>query len=132
MNSSYEYEGHNLNTPVIRGILFNHLTLPVKWLSVNDFEERIVLYHQQNEGEPTELINLHSAVYGVLRELERNKRVESRTEAGQRYYRLIPSDVSKVESLLRVIREERERLDEQIEALSQRRDHLDIILREYD
>ena len=76
----------------------------MEWLSVNDFKERIVLYHQQNGGKTTELIKFHSAVYRVLRELEKNNRVESRMERGERYYRSIPVGVEGVQSTTQQIR----------------------------
>ena len=39
-------------------------------------------------GRPTELINPHAAVYGVLRELVRRGILESYMEAGNRYFRV--------------------------------------------
>ena len=132
MTDRYEYVGISLNTPIIRFILRNELQLPLEWWSTNDFEERITQYHQQNGGEPTELINPHAATYGVLRELVRHGILESYIEAGDRYFK-VPSDApNPVESLLRVIRQERERLDEEIKILNQRKEQLDTILSEYE
>ena len=132
MTDRYEYVGIPLNIPIIRFILRNKLQLPLEWWSTNDFEERITQYHQENGGQPSELVNPHSAVYGVLRELVRHEILETRTEARKRYFR-VPSDTSSpVENLLRVIRQERERIDEEIETLNQRKEKLDTILSEYE
>lgn len=132
MPERYEYQGVPLNTPIIRYILRNRLQLPLEWWSTNEFEEKIKQYHQENEGEPTELINPHAAVYGVLRELVRQEILESYTEAGERYFRLLSDTPDPVERLIRVIKQERERLDEVVETLNQRKELLDIILSEYE
>ena len=132
MPERYEYEGVSLNTPIIRYILRDRLQLPLEWWSTNDFEEKIKQYHQENGGGPTELINPHAAVYGVLRELVRREILESYTEAGERYFRLLSDTPDTVEKLIRVIRQERERLNEVMETLNQRKNLLDTILSEYE
>lgn len=132
MTERYEYVGIPLNIPVVRFILRNRLQLPVEWWSTNDFEESINQYHQENGGAPTELVNPHSAVYGVLRELVRQEILESYKEAGQRYFRVPLETSDLVERLVRVILQERERLDVEIETLSRRKELLDTILSEYE
>lgn len=132
MTEKYEYVGVPLNIPVVRFILRNRLQLPVEWWSTNHFEEKIDQYHQENGGAPTELINPHAAVYGVLRELVRQEILESYKEAGERYFRVPSETPDPVERLIRVIQQERERLDVEIETLNQRKALLDTILSEYE
>ena len=132
MTERYEYVGVPLNIPIVRFILRNRLQLPVEWWSTNDFEESINQYHQENGGAPTELVNPHSAVYGVLRELVRQDILESYKEAGERYFRVPSETPDPVERLVRVIQQERERLDVEIETLSRRKELLDTILSEYE
>ena len=132
MTEKYEYVGVPLNIPVVRFILRNRLQLPVEWWSTNHFEEKIDQYHQENGGSPTELINPHAAVYGVLRELVRQEILESYKEAGERYFRVPSETPDPVERLIRVIQQERERLDVEIETLNQRKALLDTILSEYE
>lgn len=132
MTEKYEYVGVPLNIPVVRFILRNRLQLPVEWWSTNDFEESINQYHQENGGAPTELVNPHSAVYGVLRELVRRKILESYKEAGERYFRVPLDSPDPVKRLVRVIQQERERLDVEIGTLSRRKELLDTILSEYE
>ena len=132
MNERYEFVGRSLNTPIIRFILGNKLQLPLEWWSTNVFAEKINQYHQENGGEPCQLVNPNSAVYGVLRELVRHGILESYMEAGERYYRL-PSDASDpVENLLRIVRQQREHLDEVIAILNHQKDRLDTTLSEYE
>ena len=72
-------------------------------------------------------------LYGVLRELVRHGILESYVGKRGTVILELPSDTpNPVESLLRVIRQERERLDEEIEILNQRKEQLDTILSEYE
>ena len=130
----YQYRAEPLNTPIIRYILHNCLKLPLEWWSTNDFEEKINQYHQENGGALTELVNPHASVYSVLCEMVRRGILESRKEAGNRYFRVPspPPPSDPIESLLRVIRQERERLDAERETLHQRKAQLDTILSDYE
>ena len=132
MTERYEYVGRELDTPIIRDILTNKLPLPLEWWSTKVFKETVIQYHRQNGGLPPELVNPHSAVYGVLCRLESREILESYKERVNRYFR-VPSDApNPVERLLRVISQERERIDEVIETLNQRKELLDTILSEYE
>ena len=143
MNEQYEYEGDNLNRPIIRAILRKclvdrdvHRTINPQQgsLTVLKFKKNISQYHQRNGGAPTQLRDPRWYCYSELCELEEQERAERYRESGKDYWKLIPcyEDNTPVERLVTVIRQERERLDTEIETLHQRKAQLDAILSDYE
>lgn len=130
MNQNYEHKEQSLNKTIIRDILYNKLQLPMTWLSVKEFEERIKQYHQQNGGKPPEIVDHNSPVYGVLQELIRDGKLERKKEDGKTYYRSVLRD-DPVQKLLIVIKEEYNRLDSEIASLESRKAQLEEILSEH-
>ena len=143
MNEQYEYEGDNLNGPIVRAILRKclvdrdvHRTINPQQVSLTvlEFKENISQYHQHNGGAPTQLLDRRAYCYNNLCELEGQERAERYRESGRDYWKLIPcyEDNTPVERLVAVIRQEYERLDAEIETLHQRKAQLDAILSNYE
>ena len=141
MNERYEHKGKNLDRPIIRYILrkclvdrdvHRAINPQQNSLSVHEFRENIRQYHQQNGGAPMQLLDPYTPFYGRLRELERQGSAVRHRDSGRDYWKLIPSykDETPVERLVAIIRQERERLDAEIEMLNQRKVQLDAILSE--
>ena len=143
MNEQYEYEGDNLNGPIIQAILRKclvdrdiHRTINPQQVSLTvlEFKKNISQYHQRNGGAPTQLRDRRAYCYSSLCELEGQERAERYRESGKDYWKLIPcyEDNTPVERLVAVIRQEYERLDAEIETLHQRKAQLDAILSDYE
>ena len=81
-----------------------------------------------------QLLDTRTPFYEILCELGEQDRAERYRASGKDYWKLIPSyeDETPVERLVTVIRQERERLNAEIEMLNQRKDLLDTILSEYE
>ena len=139
----YEHRGKPLNQPIIRAILRKclvdrdvHRTInPQKdSLTVHEFKAKIQQYHQHNGGAPIRLQDSYTPFYDGLCKLEEQDSAERYRASGKDYWKLIPSyeDETPVERLVTVIRQERERLNAEIETLHQRKAQLDAILGEYE
>ena len=139
----YEHRKEPLNRPIIRAILRKclvnrdvHRTINPQQVSltVPEFKENIFQYHQHNGGAPMQLLDTRIPFYDILYELEEQDRAERYRASGKDYWKLIPSyeDETPVERLVTVIRQERERLNTEIETLHQRKAQLDAILSEYE
>ena len=139
----YEHRGKPLNRPIVRAIFRKclvdrdvHRTINPQQVSLTvlEFKENIFQYHQQNGGAPMQLMDTYTPFYGRLRELVKQGSAVQHKASGRDYWKLIPcyEDGTPVERLVAVIRQERERLDAEIETLHQRKAQLDAILSNYE
>ena len=139
----YKHRGKPLNLPIIKAILRKclvdrdvHRTINPQQdsLTVHEFKAKIQQYHQHNGGAPIQLEDAYTPFYDALCKLEEQDRAERYRERGRDYWKLIPcyEDGTPVERLVAVIRQERERLDAEIETLHQRKAQLDAILSNYE
>ena len=139
----YEHRGEPLNLPIIKAILRKclvdrevHRAINPQQdsLTVHEFKAKICQYHERNEGAPIQLEDSYTPFYDALCKLEEQDGAERYRASGRDYWKLIPSyeNGALVERLVTVIRQERERLDAEIDALHQRKAQLDAILSDYE
>ena len=127
MNKHYEHEGRPLNKSIIRDILTNKQPPPPEWLSIDDLTEKTIQYHQDNGGEPPNIISPYLPTREILLELYEAGKVE-RIKSGKIVcFRSLP-ERSPNERLVEIIKQEREHIMAQILPLEKRKARLDALL----